>query len=76
MKNSTKAKSGDQPESDLPKLGAPATRALMAAGYARLEQFKKLRVDQIKNLYGVGPNAINRLRAALKEKGWSFADES
>ena len=75
MKNSTKAKTESQPESDVPKLGAPAVRALTAAGYTRLEQFTKLRVDQIKDLHGVGPNAINRLRAALKEKGWSFADE-
>jgi len=42
MRRSTQAKSGDQPESDLPKLGALATRALTAAGYTLLEQFKKL----------------------------------
>ena len=75
MKKKTKAKPAALQDSDLPKLSAPAVRALTAAGYTRLEQFTKLRVDQIKNLHGLGPNAINRLRVALSEKGWSFADE-
>ena len=76
MKKATKAKPSERQGSDLPKLSAPAVRAFTAAGYVRLEQFAKLRVDQIKDLHGVGPNAINQLRSALKEKGWSFADEA
>lgn len=62
--------------SNLPeKLGAPATRALIGAGYTRLEQLSKAKESDIKKLHGVGPNAIQKLRAALSEMGLSFADE-
>ena len=66
----------DQPENDLPeKLGAPAERALAAAGYTRLEQFTQVTEAEIKRLHGVGPTAITKLRAALAERGLSFADD-
>jgi hypothetical protein len=62
-------------ESDFPKsIGRPATGALLAAGYTRLEQLTRVREVDIKRLHGVGPKAINILRATLAEKGLSFAD--
>jgi len=66
----------DGQESDLPKsIGRPATNALLAAGYTRLEQLTHVREVDIKQLHGVGPKAITILRAALAEKGLSFADK-
>jgi DNA-directed RNA polymerase alpha subunit len=63
-------------ESDLPmKLSKPAERALAAAGIQRLAQLTKFSEAEIKKLHGIGPNAINKLRSALKAKGLSFADE-
>jgi pimeloyl-ACP methyl ester carboxylesterase len=64
-------------ESDFPKsIGRPATSALLAAGYTRLEQLTRLREVDVKGLHGVGPKAVNILRGALAEKGLSFADEN
>lgn len=64
----------DQPESDFPKsIGHPATDALVAAGYTRLEQLTRVTERDIKQLHGVGPKAITILRATLAEQGLSFA---
>ena len=66
----------DGQASDLPKsIGRPAANALVAAGYTRLEQLTQVREVDIKQLHGVGPKAITLLRAALAEKGLSFADK-
>lgn len=64
-----------QQESDLPiKLSAPARRALVGAGYLRLEQLTRVSEAELKQLHGVGPNALNQLRLALDAKGLSFAE--
>jgi hypothetical protein len=64
----------DQTASDLPpKLGAPAQRALLGAGYTRLEQLTTISEVELKKLHGIGPNAIAQLRDALHTKGLSFA---
>ena len=63
-----------QEESDLPKLSAPAHRALASAGYVRLEQLSKVSEADIKKLHGIGPNALKQLRNALEAKGLSFSD--
>ena len=63
-------------ENDLPaKLGAPAERALAGAGIRNLRQLTKFSEAEIRQLHGVGPNALGKLRAALADKGLSFADE-
>jgi hypothetical protein len=59
---------------DLPKLGAPARRALVGAGYTRLEQLTKVTESEVMKLHGMGPNAMEVLRGALKEHGLSFRD--
>jgi pimeloyl-ACP methyl ester carboxylesterase len=65
----------DEQASDFPKsIGRPATGALLAAGYTRLEQLTRIREADIKALHGVGPKAVTILRETLAEKGWSFAD--
>ena len=64
-----------QQESDLPiGLSAPARRALIEAGYLQLEQLTRLSEAELKQLHGVGPNAINLLRRALEAKGLTFAE--
>ncbi|MFN8375612.1 MAG: DNA-binding protein [Anaerolineae bacterium] len=59
--------------SDLPKLAAPAQRALAGAGYSRLEQLAQVSEDDLNKLHGIGPNALKQLREALAAKGLSFA---
>ena len=61
-------------ESDLPaKLGAPAERALAGAGIKNLKHLSKFSEAEIKQLHGVGPNALGKLRQALTARGLSFA---
>jgi DNA-directed RNA polymerase alpha subunit len=59
--------------SDLPKIAAPAQRALQSAGIHSLEQLTKVTEAKLLQLHGMGPNALGKLRQALAEKGLSFA---
>jgi hypothetical protein len=59
---------------DLPKIGAPAHRALLGAGYQRLDQLAAVQESELLKLHGMGPKAMNILRAALAEHGLSFRD--
>ena len=61
-----------QSDNDFPKIGAPATRALEAAGYTSLKQLTKVTEAELGQLHGMGPKALSLLREALKSKGWSF----
>ncbi|HSL30780.1 MAG TPA: DUF4287 domain-containing protein [Anaerolineales bacterium] len=67
-----KSSSSDLPE----KMGAPAERALANAGIKNLKQLTKFSEVEIKQLHGVGPNALEKLRQALAEKGLSFKDKT
>ena len=58
---------------DLPKLAAPAQRALASAGIQNLKQLSKLSEAQLNELHGIGPNALKELRRAMQAKGLSFA---
>ena len=60
------------PTSLPPGIGAPATRALTAAGYTRLDQLAGVPERQLGDLHGVGPKALRILREALQEQGLSF----
>jgi hypothetical protein len=57
-----------------PGLAAPARRALTALGITALRHITLFREEEIRLMYGMGPKALHRLRVALDEKGWSFAD--
>ncbi len=59
---------------DLPKLPAPAQRALSAAGYQRLEQLSGASEGALERLHGMGPNAMKVLRDALAERGLSLGE--
>ena len=61
------------PDAGLPgNIGAPATRALTAAGYARLSQLANVPAAELKKLHGVGPKALRLLQEALEERGLSL----
>ena len=56
-------------------LAQPARRALSATGYTRLEQLTTLTEPELLKLHGMGPKALNVLRAALQARGLSFANQ-
>lgn len=58
--------------SNFPKIGAPATRALEAAGYSNLKQLTKVTEAELAQLHGMGPKALGILRDTLKAQGLSF----
>jgi 3-deoxy-D-arabino-heptulosonate 7-phosphate (DAHP) synthase len=53
----------------LPKIGAPATRALNAAGYTALRQLAGVPRADLAALHGMGPKALGIIEAALAEHG-------
>jgi predicted Fe-Mo cluster-binding NifX family protein len=58
--------------SDLPVLAAPARRALTNAKIASLAQLAKKPEAEVAALHGMGPNAIGKLKSAMKAKGLAF----
>jgi hypothetical protein len=61
---------------ELPRIGAPATRALAGIGITRLSQLTEQRADDLLKLHGLGARAIGILRQALADQGLSLRDES
>jgi uncharacterized protein YdhG (YjbR/CyaY superfamily) len=61
--------------SNFPKIGSPATRALEAAGYTNLKQLTKVTEAELAQLHGMGPKALAILRESLKAEGLSFKNE-
>ncbi|MEU7799471.1 helix-hairpin-helix domain-containing protein [Micromonospora arborensis] len=51
----------------LPKIGAPATRALHGAGYTTLRQLAGVPRSDLAKLHGMGPKALGILQAALEQ---------
>jgi predicted flap endonuclease-1-like 5' DNA nuclease len=61
------------PDTDLPGgIGAPAARALLAAGYTELRQLAQVPAAELKKLHGVGPKALRLLQEALERQGMSL----
>ena len=61
------------PAPGFPKnIGAPATRALNAAGYTELKQLAGVPAAELKRLHGMGPMALGRLQEALEAQGLSL----
>ena len=54
-------------------IGAPATRALTAAGLTRLEHLGGMPRRELLALHGVGPKAVRILDEALAERGTGLA---
>jgi hypothetical protein len=57
------------PLEELPRIGAPATRALQLAGYTRLDQLAGVPRASLAALHGVGPRALRIIDEALAEHG-------
>jgi predicted RecB family nuclease len=53
-------------------LGAPARRALENNDIKTLEQLSKYMEKEILQLHGMGPASLPKLKAALREEGFSF----
>lgn len=64
-----------QTQTDLPKLAAPAQRALAAAGVTRLAQLARFSEAEVKAWHGIGPNALAVLRQAMQANRLSFATD-
>jgi hypothetical protein len=56
----------------LPRLGAPAQRALDNNRIADLQQLSHYSEAEILSFHGIGPSSIPVLRAALEEAGLAF----
>ena len=68
MKQSTRS------SDDLPKLAAPAQRALASAGITSLRHLTRISEAELMQLHGMGQNALGKLREALKANGLSFRE--
>ncbi len=67
------ATGSDRPETEFPRaIGAPATRALAAAGYTRFDQLDGVAAAELAALHGVGPKALRVLGEELAERGLSL----
>ncbi|AEB43789.1 MULTISPECIES: helix-hairpin-helix domain-containing protein [Micromonospora] len=51
----------------LPKISAPATRALHNAGYATLRDLVGVSRAELAELHGMGPKALGIIQSALEE---------
>ena len=60
----------------LPRIGAPATRALAGIGVTRLSQLTEYRAADLLKLHGMGPRAVGIVRQALADQGLSLRDET
>lgn len=61
------------PLDELPKVGAPATRALTAAGFTTLRALIDADRKQLAQLHGVGPKALRIIDEALAAHGYSLS---
>lgn len=61
--------------SPLPRIGAPATRALERLGVTRLDQLSGWTRSQLLATHGVGPKAVALLEQALRARGLALAQE-
>ena len=54
-------------------LAQPALRALASAGYDHMEQLAGVPESEVRELHGIGPHALRKLRDAMSALGLSFA---
>ena len=73
MPHTTQSNKGSQRTPFPVGLAQPAMRALARAGLHHLEQLSKVPEDAVRDLHGIGPNALRSLRGALATAGLSFA---
>lgn len=59
-------------QDDLPKIGAPVTRALASVGVTSLDQVAEWSEADLLALHGVGPKAVRILKESLSARGMTF----
>ena len=59
----------------LPRISAPATRALAGIGVTAVEGLADHTGKELLALHGFGPKAIRILRPVMEERGITFRDE-
>ncbi|KIR66276.1 helix-hairpin-helix domain-containing protein [Micromonospora haikouensis] len=57
----------------LPKISAPATRALHHAGYSTLRDLVGVSRAELAKLHGMGPKALGIIQKSLEEHDLSLA---
>lgn len=57
---------------DLPKIAAPAMRALASVRVEKVEDLARFTEKEIADLHGMGPNALGKLKEAMKAAGVEF----
>lgn len=67
---------GENTGTPLPKIGAPATRALASIGVTTVEQLADYSEKDLLALHGFGPRAIRLLTPFMEELGVNFRDAS
>ncbi len=72
MTDKSQAKPLDYIETDIPKLGGPAQRALFNAGLTSLLKISRVSEQEVADLHGMGPSTMKILKQTLKDKGKSF----
>jgi DNA-directed RNA polymerase alpha subunit len=58
----------------LPKISAPAQRALSAQGITCLDELVKYSEKEVSSLHGMGNKAMTILREALDDAGLKYAN--
>jgi DNA-directed RNA polymerase alpha subunit len=61
-----------QESDELPKIGAPATRALNSIGVTKLTQVANHSESELLHLHGFGPKALRILKEELASRGISL----
>ncbi|MFI6162391.1 helix-hairpin-helix domain-containing protein [Micromonospora haikouensis] len=56
----------------LPRIGAPATRALNNAGYTTLRELAGVPRAELARLHGMGPKALGIIQRSLEEHNLSL----
>ncbi|MFF3855904.1 helix-hairpin-helix domain-containing protein [Micromonospora sp. NPDC002575] len=56
----------------LPRIGAPATRALNNAGYTTLRELAGVPRAELAKLHGMGPKALGIIQNSLEEHNLSL----
>ena len=60
-------------QNDFPdKLSAPALRALLGAKITTLSKLSEFTEQEVLELHGMGPNAMKRLKAAMRARRLTF----
>ena len=58
----------------IPRIGAPATRALASIGVTSLDQLAGRSRSELARLHGMGPKALGIIEDALAQRGRHLAD--